>query len=127
MEIDSMRRLCIGVLAVVVVLIVDATQALSHQDRDPRRIEINVTANGFEPSRIPVRQHEQVTLVFTLRTDRACGTIVSLQYDRRDPGKTLELGLELNMPTTLTLRFATKGPHTFACFPGPKRGTIVVD
>jgi plastocyanin domain-containing protein len=127
MQFDSMRRLCTGVFVVVVVLIVDAKPVLSHEDRDPRRIDINVTKNGFEPSRIPVRQHEQVTLVFTRRTERTCATVVSLQYDRRDPGKTLELKLELNKPTTLTLSFAIHGPHTFACFPGPKRGTIVVD
>jgi plastocyanin domain-containing protein len=121
----STLRLCASALAIVAVTL-GAPLALSHEHRDPRRIEIELTESGFQPSRIPVLQHEQVTLVFTRRTDRTCAKEISLQIDRRDPNKRVKIKLDLNKPSTLTLRFSIRGKHVFACSDGAKSGAVVV-
>jgi plastocyanin domain-containing protein len=125
MKIDAMVRQTISLLAVVFVL--GPVPAFSHEHRDPRRIEIDVTDKGFEPSRIPVLRNEEVALIFTRRTDRTCAKEVLVQIDRRDPSKRIAISLGLNKPSVLTLRFVIYGDHTFACSAGTKSGTIVVD
>lgn len=126
LKLEWIVRLGTGVLAAV-VLVLGSSPAISHQPRDPRRIEIAVTDNGFEPSQIPVLQHEEVTLVFTRKTDRVCAKGVTLQYDRRDAKRRIEISLELNKPSVLTTRFSIRGTHIFSCSHETKSGAFLVD
>lgn len=114
-------------ISVFVGLALAAQPVRPHERHPPRRIEISVTPNGFEPSRIPVLQHEEVTLAFVRRTDATCVRRVVLQLDRRSPDRVLELDLSLNQPTVLTLRFAMWGAHAVTAVGCKVRGSIEVD
>lgn len=105
-----MLRTIVAISAFVALAL--ASRAVSPHERDPaRRIEIAVTKRGFIPPRIPVRQGEEVTLVFVRKTDATCVRKVALELDRRQRGLVAELDLPLNRPTTFTLKFDILGSH----------------
>lgn len=104
----SRTRIAIGVVATLAFAWLPAA---SSERGAPRRIEINVTENGFEPSRVPFRRREEVKLVFLRKTDATCVRRVVLQLDRRDRDQVAELELSLNQPAIISIRFAVLGTH----------------
>lgn len=114
-------------ISVFVALALASQPVRPHERHLPRRIEISVTVNGFEPSRIPVLQHEEVKLVFLRKTDATCVRKILLQLDRRSPDKVAELELSLNQPTILSLRFVIWGSHAISAVGCKVRGSIEVD
>lgn len=116
----------------VIAIVVFATLAIAWQPAAsgergaPRRIEINVTEQGFEPSRIHVRRREEVKLVFLRKTDATCVRRVVLHLDRRDRDKVAELDLSLNQPTVISIRFAVLGTHAVSAVGCNVGGSIEV-
>jgi len=82
---QSMVRAVVAIGGFIALALASSQPAEPHERKPPRRVDINVTTNGFEPSRIPVLQHEEVKLVFVRKTDATCVRTVVLQLDRRSP------------------------------------------
>jgi plastocyanin domain-containing protein len=86
----------------------------------PKRVEISVTEQGFEPSRIEARAGQMLTLVVTRRTEATCVKEIVVGKDsvRKD--------LPLNVPVTVAFVPTAPGEIPFACAMGMYSGTIVV-
>lgn len=97
--------------------------AISSADPKPKRIEITVTAKGFEPDRIQVPASQPVMLVITRTTDRTCAKSVVIQLgDGKKVEKTLPLDTAVEVPVT----FAKKGELAYACSMDMIKGVILV-
>ena len=74
-----------------------------------RRIDIKVTMQGYEPSTIPLKTKEPVTLVFTRTEPTNCGSevqIASLKWKQ---------ALPMNTPVTVDVTPEKAGEIVFAC------------
>src|SRR5678815_2138639 len=91
---------------------------------DPKpRLEIAVTARGFDPDSITVPANKPVTLVFTRKTERTCTKSVVLTLD---DGKKLERALPLDTPVEIAVTFPKAGKLGYACSMDMNKGVIVV-
>jgi plastocyanin domain-containing protein len=97
-----------------------ATPALADPDV---RLEIAVTARGFDPDSITVPANKPVKLVFTRKTERTCTKSVVLTMA---DGKKLERALPLDTPVELAVTFPKAGKLGYACSMDMNKGVIVV-
>ncbi len=99
--------------------------AVTRADPKPagKRIEITVTAKGFEPDHIQVPASQPVTLVITRKTDRTCAKRVVIQLG---DGKKIEKELPLDTAVEVPVTFAKKGELGYACSMDMIKGVILV-
>jgi len=95
-------------------LLVGLTAALAGCGRagghhGPERIEIRVTARGFEPALVAVAAGRPVTLVVTRRTERTCATEFVL------PARGIRRELPLDRPVEITFTPESPGDLRYAC------------
>jgi plastocyanin domain-containing protein len=90
----------------------------------PRRVEITVTKQGFEPDRIKVKKGEPVVLAFTRKTDETCAKKVIVQLG---DGKTVEKKLPLDQTVEVEATFAKTGALRYGCSMDMITGTITVE
>ncbi|MBK7859808.1 MAG: cupredoxin domain-containing protein [Archangiaceae bacterium] len=87
-----------------------------------RRLELAVTARGFEPSPVSVRRGEPLVLVVTRTTDSTCAKRLVL-----DEAK-LDAELPLNRPVELRFTPPKAGQITYGCQMGKMiAGVLVVE
>jgi plastocyanin domain-containing protein len=92
-----------------------------HAD-EPKKIEIAVTENGFEPTPITVKKGEPLKLVITRKTDKTCAK--SVVFD--DPK--LKKALPLNEPVEIMFTPTKSGELKYGCAMGKMiGGTIRVE
>ena len=89
----------------------------------PRRIAISVTEKGFDPSGIQVHKGEEVTLVFTRKTNRTCAKEVLVHLDDH---QTVDRKLPLDTPVEITATFPKAGELEYACAMSMHGGVITV-
>ncbi len=85
-----------------------------------RVVELSVTSNGFEPSRVKVQKGEKVRLVVTRKTDRTCATEIVI----KDHG--IHAPLPLEKPVTVELTPTRSGEIRYACAMNMIAGTLLV-
>lgn len=108
-------------VVVAAALVVIAANAASAGD--PRRVDIAVTTNGFEPHDIAVKKGETIQFVFTRKTDQTCARNVILYLAGN---KQIEKELPLGKAVTITATFDRAGELGFSCRMGHKAGVIFV-
>ena len=85
-----------------------------------RVVELTVTGNGFEPSKVKVRKGEKVRLVVTRKTQRTCATEIVI----KDAGINTPLPLDKAVAVEFT---PTKtGELRYTCGMGMIGGTLFV-
>ena len=84
-----------------------------------KEIQVVVTDKGFEPSEIQVKKGDDVTLVFTRRTDQTCATEIVV-----GDGKA-RATLPLDQPVRVALGTVVAGVK-FGCGMGMLEGAVVV-
>lgn len=94
----------LGVVAVALIVPLGA-----HAAEKARTVEIAVTRNGFEPSRVKVKQGEPLKLVVTRKTDDTCAKEIVI------PDADLEAELPLDKPVTLSFTPKRSGEIKYAC------------
>ncbi|MBL8953400.1 MAG: cupredoxin domain-containing protein [Myxococcaceae bacterium] len=114
-----------GAVAVLMTSVV-AGPALAEPPRPPppkeRRVELTVTARGFEPSPISVRKGEPLVLVVTRKTDSTCAKRIVL-----DEAK-VNAELPLDQPVELRFTPAKTGQITYGCQMGKMvAGVLLVE
>jgi plastocyanin domain-containing protein len=83
-------------------------------------VAVKVTLDGFEPSRVPARKGQPLTLVITRTTDTTCATeIVVKEYGIDTP-------LPLGTPVSVTFTPTRSGQVKFACAMDMVGGVVVV-
>jgi thiol-disulfide isomerase/thioredoxin len=86
----------------------------------PQVVRIEVTADGFQPSRVEVKRGRPVRLLITRKTDQTCATDIVLPTH----------GLTANLPLgkTVEVRFTPTRPGelTYACSMNMIKGVIIV-
>jgi plastocyanin domain-containing protein len=100
-----------------------AVAGTASADGTPRRLEILVTENGFEPATLTVKKGEPVQLSFLRKTDRTCAKKVSIQLGE---GKSVERKLPLNERVDVDLTFPAAGKLRYACSMDMITGVITV-
>lgn len=88
-----------------------------------RKIEVQVTEQGFVPSQIEVKVKEWVEFVFTRTTDKTCAKRVIFDLGGNE---TIQHPLPLNKPVTFVSRFERTGTVPFACEMKMVTGSVVV-
>lgn len=112
------RIVCVAIVTVLF------THAYGAERKAPRRIDISVTKDGFNPRRIQVKRGEEVTLVFTRRTDETCAKDVIVYVD--DDHK-IARKLPLNEQVELAVSFPKSGEWGFACGLSMHGGAVMVE
>ncbi|HVS12059.1 MAG TPA: cupredoxin domain-containing protein [Planctomycetota bacterium] len=108
-------------LAILGLLLSAMSSVSAGAAEEPRTIQITVTDQGYEPSRIELEVGESVRLAFEQKAQMECARTVESK----------ELGIErIELPpgkTTVVEVTPTKGGEfTFACGMGMLKGTVVV-
>ena len=85
-----------------------------------RTIEMKVTENGFEPSKVKVKKGEKVRFVITRLTDRTCATEIVV----KDHG--INQPLPLNKAVTVEFTPTKSGEVKYACGMGHITGVVFV-
>jgi plastocyanin domain-containing protein len=98
-----------------------APSTASNDETEPRKIEITVTDEGYQPSRIELAAGEPVRLAFRNEADMACAATVHSE-DLGIPTTQLPKG----ETTVIEVKPETSGEFTFACGMGMIKGTVVV-
>jgi len=110
-------------LAAAVLLLLAALPALASDQAKPAvgaTVAVKVTADGFEPDKVPAKKGQPLTLVVTRTTDKTCATeIVMKEYGIDTP-------LPLNKPVSVTFTPSRSGQVRFACAMDMIGGVVVV-
>lgn len=85
-----------------------------------RTIEMKVTENGFEPSRVKVKKGEKVRFVITRLTDRTCASEIVV----KDHG--INQPLPLNKAVTIEFTPTKSGEVKYACGMGHITGVVFI-
>lgn len=109
-------------VVVAAVLLVSGALAFAKGDK-PRRIDIAVSASGFEPAKIEVEKDEPVVLVFTRKTEETCAKQVIVHVNAKD---TMKKDLPLNKPVEVAVTFTKSGELAYACGMNMVTGVISV-
>ncbi|MBC7793248.1 MAG: cupredoxin domain-containing protein [Clostridia bacterium] len=88
--------------------------------KTPLKVAVEVTDDGYEPSRIDVGKNQPLTLVFTRTGTSTCGEQVVV------PSQNIKVDLPLNMPVEISLTPREPGTIAFACGMDMLKGAIVV-
>ena len=96
----------------LITLVLSCTFALPAVGDQPteRRVEIKVTADGFQPHEVKLKKGEHVTLVFTRVTDDTCITAIDIPAEHVS-----NLELPLGDPVPVTFTPAKAGTEEFHC------------
>ena len=97
-----------------------ADSAAAAQPPSPTKVEIEVGAEGYQPSSVQATQGSPLTLVFRRTTDEGCGQKVKI------PAHNIERDLPLNQPVEVTFTPNAAGQLAFTCGMNMMRGSIVV-
>lgn len=84
------------------------------------KVEVQVDAAGYEPSRVHAEAGQKLTMVFTRTADEGCGQKVVI------PDLDIEKDLPLNEPVQVSFTPETAGTLVFTCGMGMYDGKIVV-
>lgn len=96
--------------AFVVLLTTTALMAKDNaQQTAQQTLDLLVTENGFEPSRINVKPATKVTLKVTRKTDSTCATQIQV------PSLKIKKDLPLNETVSIELGKLKKGEIRFGC------------
>lgn len=87
---------------------------------EPRTVQIAITSNGFEPSRVKVTTGEPLRLVVTRKTDDTCAKEIVI------PEEHLRADLPLDRPVTLRFTPMRAGELRYACGMNMVTGVIEV-
>ena len=85
-----------------------------------RVVEMAVTSNGFEPSKVKVQKGEKVRFVVTRKTNRTCATEIVIQ----DHG--INAPLPLDKPVTVEFTPKKSGEVRYACAMGHVGGIVFI-
>jgi plastocyanin domain-containing protein len=85
-----------------------------------RTVEMQVTSDGFVPSKIKANKGEKLRLVVTRKTDRTCATEIVV----KDHG--IEKKLPLDQPVTVEFTPSKSGEIKYACGMGHITGVVFV-
>ena len=112
----------------VLVLVLLAAACGSHSDHAPApkadatHVPITVTATGFEPAKVSVKQGVATTLIFTRTSDDTCAKSVVI-----DTGAgTIQRDLPLGPPVEIAATFPGAGDLRYQCGMSMVSGTISV-
>ncbi len=97
-----------------------AQQAEPQGGQHAKKVQIKVTASGYEPSSVHAEAGKPLTLVFTRVTDEGCGNKVVL------PDFDIERDLPLNQPVEITITPRRAGEFKITCGMKMFKGKIVV-
>jgi plastocyanin domain-containing protein len=89
----------------------------------PRRIDVEVSTEGFSPDRILVKAGEPLTFAFTRTTDRTCAKSVVLELGG---GRKIERSLPLGETVTIDATFPRSGDLVYACPMDMVTGVVTV-
>jgi plastocyanin domain-containing protein len=85
-----------------------------------RTVEMQVTEDGFVPSKIKAKKGEKLRLVVTRKTDRTCAKEIVV----KDHG--IEKELPLDKPVTVEFTPAKSGEIHYACGMGHVTGIVFI-
>jgi plastocyanin domain-containing protein len=85
-----------------------------------RTVEMAVTGNGFEPSKVKVNKGEKVRLVVTRKTEATCATDIVI------PEHGVNTPLPLGKPVTVEFTPSKSGEIRYACAMGHVGGVVFV-
>jgi plastocyanin domain-containing protein len=88
---------------------------------ETRRIELQVTEQGFVPREVKVKKDEPLELVVTRTTDKTCATKIVV----KDAGVSKDL--PLNQPITIALTPHKTGELKYACGMNMLTGVLLVE
>ncbi len=116
-----MKSFIAAVLLTSLVVVNPVPASAARAKAKEQRIEVSVTANGFEPATIPVKAGAPIVLVVTRKTDRTCAKalVIASRKIRKD--------LPLNRAVEIRLAAEKPGTLRFACPMDMIAGEIVVD
>jgi plastocyanin domain-containing protein len=109
----------LAVAATLIIVPPAFSQAPAQDPPKPRKIEIQITTDGFTPPSVEVERKAPIELVFVRRTDKTCATEVVV------PSLKLKKPLPLNEPVVVPLT-PEKDDVTFACGMNMLKGKLVV-
>jgi len=100
----------------------EVSNGTAHAHATDGRIEITVTQQGFQPSRVHLENGVETALVFTRKTTSTCATNVQIPALGVD-------GVDLPMNEAVTIRVTPEesGSFTFACGMDMIRGTLMIE
>ncbi len=85
-----------------------------------RTVQMTVTQDGFEPSKVKAKKGEKLRLVVTRKTDKTCATEIVI------PGYGINQKLPLDKPVTVELTPKASGEIKYACGMDMISGVIFV-
>lgn len=85
-----------------------------------RTVEMTVTEDGFEPSKIKAKKGEKLRLVVTRKTDKTCATEIVI------PPHGIKKDLPLDKAVTVELTPKASGEIRYACGMGHITGIVFV-
>jgi plastocyanin domain-containing protein len=85
-----------------------------------RRIDINVTKQGYKPASVEAKPNEEVTLVFTRTEPTECGREIAI------PSIGFQKELPMNQPVAATVKADKAGEIRFTCGMNMFSGALVV-
>lgn len=118
-----MTQKAMASMVLIAVLGVTGASAEGDKKAPAKRIEIAVNEAGFEPTKVTVKQNEEVTLAFTRKTDKTCAKAVVVYVNEKDK---VEKQLPLDQVVPVTVTFSKSGELRYECGMGMYGGVIVV-
>jgi len=93
--------------------------AQSQEPPKPKRVQIDITAEGFSPAAVTVEPNAPVELVFTRLTDNTCAKEIVI------PELKIKKALPLKEPVSIVFT-PEKGEVAFACGMNMLKGKVIV-
>ena len=89
-----------------------AAKPAAAEAKGPKRIEMQVTADGFAPASIPLKKGEPVKLVVTRVSDETCATDLLIE------GTSIKVALPMNKAVEIDYTPKASGKVKFGCAMG---------
>lgn len=105
------------------LLVLAAMASISAADPKPRRVDVAVTKQGFEPDHVTLHKDEPVMLAFTRKTDATCAK--SIVVDVGD-GKRVTKPLPLDTTVEVALTPHKAGELHYACAMDMLHGVLTI-
>jgi plastocyanin domain-containing protein len=116
-------RALVVLIAIIFLPLFARADGPRKREPGPRRIDITITKDGFQPNGITVKKGEDVVLVFTRKTDTTCAKEVVVYVS---DGKKVDKKLPLDQPVEIAVRFDKTGELGYTCSMGHVAGVIRV-
>ncbi len=97
-----------------------ATPTEAAKPKDPSRIAMEVTGDGFVPSNVKVKANVPVTLVVTRKTDETCATELLIE------GTDINTPLPLDKPVEIAWTPTKTGAVKFGCAMDKMIGGVLI-